>query len=75
MRPALPFAPDPILSTVVLLMPHGHPEPAQWQDSGSWGARHINDNAPFRFWDVEGRRFRSPNQKEFEWIRQNFHNV
>ena len=39
---------------------HAHPEPQRWQNPGGWGARHMNDKAPFTLWDEENRQFRGP---------------
>ncbi|KAJ5937064.1 hypothetical protein N7466_003514 [Penicillium verhagenii] len=47
---------------------HSHPEPQRWQNPGGWGARHINDHAPFTLWSEEERKFRSPTKDEFAWI-------
>ncbi|KAJ5723363.1 hypothetical protein N7488_001398 [Penicillium malachiteum] len=51
---------------------HTHPEPSRWENPTGWGARHINDTAPFTLWDPEKRRFRSLDQLELQWIRKKF---
>lgn len=48
------------------------PEPSQWETPNGWGARHINDTAPFTLWNPEQRRFRCPDQLELQWIRKEF---
>ena len=51
---------------------HAHPEPQRWQNPGGWGARHMNDKAPFTLWDEENRQFRGPSREERTWIRSKF---
>ncbi|KAJ5138854.1 uncharacterized protein N7515_003702 [Penicillium bovifimosum] len=41
-------------------LPHSHPEPKRWESPGAWGARHINDSAPFTLWDEVNRKFHHP---------------
>ncbi|CAG8122893.1 unnamed protein product [Penicillium salamii] len=42
------------------------------ESSGGWGARHINDTAPFTLWDDTNRRFRWPSTEEWTWIQGKF---
>ena len=51
---------------------HAHPDPQRWQNPGGWGARHMNDKAPFTLWDAENRQFRGPSREERTWIRSKF---
>src|SRR5277367_5428656 len=38
---------------------HAHPDPPpRWQGPKGFGARHINDRAPFSFWNEEKQDFR-----------------
>ncbi|PKX90721.1 uncharacterized protein P174DRAFT_376226 [Aspergillus novofumigatus IBT 16806] len=55
-----------------LTLSHAHPDLNRWQNSGSWGARHINDTAPFTLWDAENRKFRTPDRNEMQWIHKKF---
>ncbi|KAJ5657523.1 uncharacterized protein N7484_001172 [Penicillium longicatenatum] len=65
--------PNPLRSRPIVnpLAPttHSHPEPRRWQNPGGWGARHMNDRAPFTLWDTQNRKFRLPTQEESAWIR------
>ncbi|KAJ6095926.1 hypothetical protein N7486_006672 [Penicillium sp. IBT 16267x] len=49
-----------------------HPEPKRWQSPGGWGARHMNDTAPFTLWDEQNSKFRHPTQEESAWIRDKY---
>ncbi|CAG8139262.1 unnamed protein product [Penicillium salamii] len=53
---------------------HSHPEPKRWENPGAWGARHINDSAPFTLWDEANRKYRLPTREENAWIRRQFGN-
>ncbi|KGO51703.1 hypothetical protein PEX1_064730 [Penicillium expansum] len=44
----------------------------RWQNPGGWGARHINDPAPFTLWDDVNRRYRGPTKEEYQWIDNKF---
>lgn len=50
------------------LCSHSHPEPKRWHNPGGWGARHINDTAPFTLWNEQERKFRLPTREELLWI-------
>ncbi|KAJ5081372.1 hypothetical protein NUU61_009636 [Penicillium alfredii] len=67
---------NPLRSPVTVDSPpsttHSHPEPKRWQNPGGWGARHMNDIAPFTLWNGQTRKFRSPTHVELSWIRGNF---
>ncbi|KAJ5889011.1 hypothetical protein N7495_009052 [Penicillium taxi] len=54
------------------MVPHAHPEPKRWESPGGWGARHINDIAPFTLWDEQSRRFLSPTREQSAWIKRKF---
>ncbi|ELR07047.1 hypothetical protein VC83_03350 [Pseudogymnoascus destructans] len=62
----------PLLQHKTLELPHGHPSPKRWISPGGWGARHINDNAPFSLWDATTRTYRMPSQEELKWLRARF---
>lgn len=49
-----------------------HPEPKRWENAGDWGARHINDKAPFNLWDEKNRKYRMPKGNELRWLRHTF---
>ncbi|CAG8899243.1 unnamed protein product [Penicillium salamii] len=49
---------------------HSHPELKRWENPGAWGARHINDSAPFTLWDEANRRYRLPTREQNAWIRR-----
>lgn len=51
-----------------LVAPHGHPEKPRWEEPGGWGARHMNDTAPFTLWDAEERKFHFPSREQISWI-------
>lgn len=51
---------------------HSHPEPKRWESPGAWGARHINDSAPFTLWDEVNRKFHHPTREQSAWIRRRF---
>ncbi|EPE25018.1 hypothetical protein GLAREA_11599 [Glarea lozoyensis ATCC 20868] len=55
-----------------LTLSHAHPEPKRWENAGGWGARHINDKAPFNLWDENKREYRMPTGNELKWLRVNF---
>ncbi|KAJ5321860.1 uncharacterized protein MYU51_015659 [Penicillium brevicompactum] len=52
-----------------------HPEGQRWEGPGGWGARHLNDAAPFTLWDAEERKFRFPSGEEMTWIEGRFGSV
>ncbi|KAJ5941063.1 hypothetical protein N7516_001231 [Penicillium verrucosum] len=72
--PTSPLRVRSVTQHISLVTPHAHPELKRWQDPGGWGARHMNDNAPFTLWDETNRRYRAPMRNEFEWIHQKFGN-
>lgn len=48
---------------------HGHPDPpCRWMNPSGWGARHVNDTAPFSLWDDKTQKFRYPTKTEYEWV-------
>ncbi|KAF3027768.1 hypothetical protein E8E15_008885 [Penicillium rubens] len=53
-------------------LPLSHPEPKRWESPGAWGARHINDSAPFTLWDEVNRKFHHPTREQSAWIRRKF---
>lgn len=56
--------------------PHGHPDPAQkWKNPTGYGAKHINDSAPFTLWDETTQDFRHPNKDEEQWLIQKFNPI
>ncbi|KAJ5894096.1 hypothetical protein N7495_005787 [Penicillium taxi] len=55
-----------------LTVSHAHPEPRRWKNPGGWGARHINDTAPFTLWNEKNRQFRLPSREELIWIQNKF---
>lgn len=66
-----PLRSGPIVKHLALTT-HSHPEPNRWQNPGGWGARHMNDIAPFTLWDKQERKFRSPEREEQLWILNKF---
>jgi hypothetical protein len=70
--PTSPLRSRPSEQHATLTLSHAHPEPKRWENAGDWGARHINDKAPFNLWDTKNRKYRSPKGKELEWLRDNF---
>ncbi|KGO68598.1 hypothetical protein PITC_072800 [Penicillium italicum] len=54
------------------MLPHSHPEQKRWKNPGGWGARHLNDTAPFTLWDEQNHKFRHPSRKDWTWIRSKF---
>jgi hypothetical protein len=46
-------------------------KPSQWSGNGH-GSKHRNDESPFNLWDPETRSYRTPTQKEAEWIVQRY---
>ncbi|KAJ5186924.1 hypothetical protein N7449_009918 [Penicillium cf. viridicatum] len=72
--PTSPLRMRSVTQHISLVTPHAHPEPKRWQDPGGWGARHMNDKAPFTLWDEINRQYRAPMRNEFEWIHQKFGN-
>lgn len=54
------------------MVSHSQPEIQQWENPGGWGARHVNDTAPFTLWDGQARRFRMPSKEELPWVRAKF---
>jgi hypothetical protein len=64
-NPSLPQPPQ-------RLQPSSTPiKPSQWTGNGH-GAKHRNDESPFNLWDAETRSYRTPTQKEVEWIVQRY---
>ncbi|KAJ5419875.1 uncharacterized protein N7487_003425 [Penicillium crustosum] len=51
------------------MLPHSHPEQKRWESPGGWGARHMNDMAPFTLWDEQNHKFRYPSRQDWTWIR------
>src|SRR5271168_2055247 len=50
-------------------LPHAHPEPQpRWQGPRGFGARHINDHAPFSLWNEEKQDFRNITRQEVGYI-------
>ena len=48
---------------------HSHPDPAPiWDGPRGFGARHINDCAPFSLWSQEKQDFRPSTREEERWI-------
>ncbi|KAJ9487233.1 hypothetical protein VN97_g6072 [Penicillium thymicola] len=54
------------------MLPHSHPEQKRWQKPGGWGARHLNDTAPFTLWDEQNHKFRYSSPQDWTWIRSQF---
>lgn len=54
---------------------HAHPEMRRWENPGGWGARHLNDIAPFTLWSEETRTFRGPSKEEMSWIDAKFESI
>ncbi|KAJ5473279.1 hypothetical protein N7475_002845 [Penicillium sp. IBT 31633x] len=54
------------------MLPHSHPEQKRWANPGGWGARHLNDVAPFTLWDEQNHKFRHPSRQDWTWIRRKF---
>ncbi|KAJ5516580.1 hypothetical protein N7527_008140 [Penicillium freii] len=54
------------------MLPHSHLEQKRWENPGGWGARHLNDMAPFTLWDERNRKFRRPSRQDWIWIRSKF---
>ncbi|MCJ1345778.1 hypothetical protein MMC31_003987 [Peltigera leucophlebia] len=51
--------------------PHGHPDPPpRWTNPRGYGARHINDTAPFSLWDKDRQKFRLPTAEERAWLTE-----
>ncbi|KAH8682817.1 hypothetical protein BGZ60DRAFT_398780 [Tricladium varicosporioides] len=55
-----------------LTLSHAHPEPKRWENAGGWGARHMNDRAPFNLWDEKNQEFRTPKDSELQWLCDKF---
>lgn len=71
--PSSPLRSRPPQQHAALALPHAHPEPKRWKNPGGWGARHINDKAPFNLWDEQERKYRPLKKgKELQWVRDNF---
>lgn len=70
--PVSPLRSRPSEQHAALTVPHAHPEPKRWENPTGWGARHINDKAPFNLWDKQNRKFRSPDRNELQWLRNKF---
>lgn len=50
-----------------------HPEPShRFLGSAGYGARHINDKAPFSLWDKETHSFVHPTRDQFRWIEDTY---
>src|SRR5271154_1644933 len=54
-------------------LPHAHPDPQpRWQGPRGFGARHINDHAPFSLWDEEKQDFRKATAQEARSIAKTY---
>ena len=62
----------PVEQHAALALPHAHPPLKRWTKPRGWGARHINDDAPFDLWDDAKRRYRFPNGAEHDWCVNKF---
>ncbi|ELR06124.1 hypothetical protein GMDG_01998 [Pseudogymnoascus destructans 20631-21] len=63
----------PVEQHATLTMPHAHPPPKRWTSPRGWGARHINDDAPFNLWDEAKRDYRFLKKgAEYDWCRDKF---
>lgn len=52
-----------------IFAPHSHPDPPpKWTNPSGYGARHVNDTAPFTLWDKDRQRFRLPTPVERAWL-------
>ena len=67
-----PLRSRPSEQHAALTLSHAHPEPKRWENAGDWGARHINDKAPFNLWDKRNREYRMQKCNELGWLRDNF---
>lgn len=62
----------PVEQHATLTMPHAHPPPKRWTNPRGWGARHINDKAPFNLWDEVKRDYRFLDRAEHDWCVDKF---
>ncbi|KFY47121.1 hypothetical protein V494_00165 [Pseudogymnoascus sp. VKM F-4513 (FW-928)] len=62
----------PIEQHAALTLPHAHPPPKRWTNPRGWGARHVNDDAPFTLWDEVKRQYRFPKGTEKDWCTSKF---
>jgi hypothetical protein len=54
-------------------LPHAHPDPQpRWQGPRGFGARHINDHAPFSLWNEEKQDFRDATAQEARFIAETY---
>ena len=53
-------------------LPHAHPDPPRWQGPRGFGARHINDHAPFSLWNEEKQDFRNATTQEARSIAETY---
>jgi hypothetical protein len=54
-------------------LPHAHPDPQpRWQGPRGFGARHINDHAPFSLWNEEKQDFRNATAQEARSIAETY---
>ena len=52
-----------------IFAPHSHPDPPpKWTNPSGYGARHVNDTAPFTLWDKDRQGFRLPTPLERAWL-------
>jgi hypothetical protein len=58
-----------------LVASHAHPELKRWTKSDGWGARHVNDQAPFNLWDEQSRKYRMPKGDKVQWLTNKFGDV
>jgi hypothetical protein len=70
--PVSPLRSRPSEQHATLTVSHAHPEPKRWENPGGWGARHINDKAPFNLWDEQNREYRMPKGNEVQWLHNKF---
>lgn len=70
--PASPLRSRPSEQHAALTLPHAHPGPKRWENPGGWGARHMNDKAPFNLWDAQKRQYRLLKRDELQWIGNKF---
>lgn len=71
----------PILNTVRPGQPlspssHAHPDPNyRFSGSAGYGARHVNDKAPFSLWDAEKHTFIHLTIEQFRWIERTYNST
>lgn len=62
-RPAQSQLPEKIFA------PHGHPDPPpNWTNPRGYGARHVNDTAPFSLWNKDRQNLRLSTAEERAWL-------